>query len=137
MCSVELSFTFKNSKVLSTNRVILSRINLFVWIKDLFLNSLISLCLSVLCLRVLCSCQSTAFGPRQNKAAWGFRRKRFSFRSRPRVLWKGLVGSNGLEPSTSRLSGVRSNHLSYAPVLVEMRRIELLTPCLQSRCSPS
>ena len=27
-----------------------------------------------------------------------------------------LVGSNGLEPSTSRLSGVRSNHLSYEPV---------------------
>ena len=29
-----------------------------------------------------------------------------------------LVGSNGLEPSTSRLSGVRSNHLSYEPILV-------------------
>ena len=27
-----------------------------------------------------------------------------------------LVGLDGLEPSTSRLSGVRSNHLSYAPV---------------------
>ena len=27
-----------------------------------------------------------------------------------------MVGTNGLEPSTSRLSGVRSNHLSYAPV---------------------
>ena len=27
-----------------------------------------------------------------------------------------VVGSNGLEPSTSRLSGVRSNHLSYAPI---------------------
>ena len=53
---------------------------------------------------------------------------------------KWVVGTNGLEPSTSRLSGVRSNHLSYAPsssLLVEMRRIELLTPCLQSRCSPS
>ena len=50
-----------------------------------------------------------------------------------------MVGLNGLEPSTSRLSGVRSNHLSYAPyfVVVEMRRIELLTPCLQGRCSPS
>ena len=29
--------------------------------------------------------------------------------------FSGLVGTNGLEPSTSRLSGVRSNHLSYAP----------------------
>ena len=28
-----------------------------------------------------------------------------------------VVGTNGLEPSTSRLSGVRSNHLSYAPIL--------------------
>ena len=59
---------------------------------------------------------------------------------------KELVGSNGLEPSTSRLSGVRSNHLSYEPMcvrsalspfLVEMNRIELSTPCLQGRCSPS
>ena len=32
-------------------------------------------------------------------------------------LFIGLVGTNGLEPSTSRLSGVRSNHLSYAPFL--------------------
>ena len=28
-----------------------------------------------------------------------------------------LVGLDGLEPSTSRLSGVRSNHLSYRPLL--------------------
>ena len=28
----------------------------------------------------------------------------------------GLVGSSGLEPPTSRLSGVRSNHLSYEPM---------------------
>ena len=89
-----------------------------------------------------------------------------------------VVGSNGLEPSTSRLSGVRSNHLSYEPIsvagrfhrpnlfaaalhcptprlphapldvsetrlgsgslpLVETNRIELSTPCLQGRCSPS
>ena len=27
-----------------------------------------------------------------------------------------LVGSSGLEPPTSRLSGARSNHLSYEPV---------------------
>ena len=89
-----------------------------------------------------------------------------------------VVGSNGLEPSTSRLSGVRSNHLSYEPMsvagslsqpnlcasayrcplprlpnspldvsetrlgsgglpVVETNRIELSTPCLQGRCSPS
>ena len=29
-----------------------------------------------------------------------------------------VVGSNGFEPSTSRLSGVRSNHLSYEPMFV-------------------
>ena len=57
----------------------------------------------------------------------------------PRILAepKYLVGRGGLEPPTSRLSGVRSNHLSYRPtiltpqckgrVLVEPRRIELLT----------
>ena len=27
-----------------------------------------------------------------------------------------VVGSNGIEPSTSRLSGVRSNDLSYEPI---------------------
>ena len=58
-----------------------------------------------------------------------------------------LVGSSGLEPPTSRLSGVRSNHLSYEPMfvrgvsvslaVVEMNGIEPMTPCLQSRCSPS
>ena len=31
-------------------------------------------------------------------------------------LAKKMVGLNGLEPSTSRLSGVRSNHLSYKPI---------------------
>ena len=29
-----------------------------------------------------------------------------------------LVGSSGLEPPTSRLSGARSNHLSYEPIFV-------------------
>ena len=65
---------------------------------------------------------------------------------------KLLVGLDGLEPSTSRLSGVRSNHLSYRPFLiwlprfihrgpisrvVEMMGFEPMTPCLQGRCSPS
>ena len=30
--------------------------------------------------------------------------------------FRSLVGSSGLEPPTSRLSGVRSNHLSYEPI---------------------
>ena len=34
---------------------------------------------------------------------------------KPNFLF-GLVGTSGLEPPTSRLSGVRSNHLSYAPI---------------------
>ena len=32
-----------------------------------------------------------------------------------------LVGLDGLEPSTSRLSGVRSNHLSYKPLFSLIR----------------
>ena len=48
---------------------------------------------------------------------------------------KSLVGSNGLGPSTSRLSGVCSNQLSYEPVLVEVIGFEPMTPCLQGRCS--
>ncbi len=75
-----------------------------------------------------------------------------------------LVGRGGVEPPTSRLSGVRSNHLSYRPnpirrtdrpqaralagllghrtpidrrSMVEPTGIEPVTPCLQSRCSPS
>ena len=73
----------------------------------------------------------------------------------PRFLTaSGLVGLDGLEPSTSRLSGVRSNHLSYRPLfslgdfvsnhssafsswLVEMMGFEPMTPCLQGRCSPN
>ena len=37
-------------------------------------------------------------------------------------LVQPLVGSNGLEPSTSRLSGVRSNHLSYEPMPMRTRK---------------
>ena len=58
-----------------------------------------------------------------------------------------LVGLSGLEPPTSRLSGVRSNRLSYKPSVVsdarkfsfrmETKRFELSTPCLQGRCSPN
>ena len=68
----------------------------------------------------------------------------------------GVMGSNGLEPSTSRLSGARSNRLSYEPIfgfcgfrpllpccvalrphVVEMKGFEPLTPCVQGRCSPN
>ena len=40
----------------------------------------------------------------------------------------GLVGTNGLEPSTSRLSGVRSNHLSYAPIRLNLFGSSSLCP---------
>ena len=38
-----------------------------------------------------------------------------------------LVGSSGLEPPTSRLSGARSNHLSYEPIKL-FRCISSLSP---------
>ena len=41
-----------------------------------------------------------------------------------------MVGPSGLEPPTSRLSGVRSNHLSYEPIcgsLVQFLRTFSLT----------
>ena len=34
----------------------------------------------------------------------------------PALLIRSVVGTSGFEPPTSRLSGVRSNHLSYAPI---------------------
>ena len=39
------------------------------------------------------------------------------------VFTASLVGSSGLEPPTSRLSGVRSNHLSYEPISLVPRRL--------------
>ena len=55
----------------------------------------------------------------------------------PPIAFAILVGSSGFEPPTSRLSGARSNQLSYEPALVEMNGLEPMTPCLQSRCSPN
>ena len=48
-----------------------------------------------------------------------FTQSLFSFQGT--TLWRVLpfrkvVGSSGLEPPTSRLSGARSNHLSYDPI---------------------
>src|SRR3954463_4593933 len=39
-----------------------------------------------------------------------------------------MVGLNGLEPSTSRLSGVRSNQLSYRPIIFYMERVKGIEP---------
>ena len=38
-----------------------------------------------------------------------------------------MVGLNGLEPSTSRLSGVRSNQLSYRPIMF-LERVKGIEP---------
>ena len=47
------------------------------------------------------------------------------------------MGLNGLEPSTSRLSGVRSNQLSYRPFLKKrVRRIELPTSAWKAGVLP-
>ena len=43
---------------------------------------------------------------------------------------KEMVGTNGLEPSTSRLSGVCSNQLSYEPVFGGDKRIRTVDPLL-------
>ena len=62
------------------------------------------------------------------------------------MLLVDLVGVTGFEPVTLRLSSACSNQLSYTPEpdsggppvdpeLVELRRFELLTFCLQSRRS--
>ena len=42
------------------------------------------------------------------------------------------MGTSGLEPPTSRLSGVRSNHLSYAPVSKLFRKTNLMVLLVQS-----
>ena len=48
-----------------------------------------------------------------------------------------MVGLNGLEPSTSRLSGVRSNQLSYRPIILErVMRIELTTSAWKAEVLP-
>ena len=41
-----------------------------------------------------------------------------------------MVGSSGLEPPTSRLSGVRSNHLSYEPSFGGDERVRTDDPLL-------
>ena len=73
-----------------------------------------------------------------------FRISLMSLRDIRRRRASGVVGPNGLEPSTSRLSGVRSNHLSYEPIcavianrMVEMVGVEPMTSCLQGRRSPN
>ena len=43
---------------------------------------------------------------------------------------QNLVGSSGLEPPTSRLSGVRSNHLSYEPTYGGDKRDRTADPLL-------
>ena len=84
------------------------------------------------------------------KVAWGvlliMRWEDFATRSTRNILLSsrkkgGMVGQAGLEPATPRLSSACSNQLSYRPLvfaglaLVELRRLELLTSCLQSRRS--
>ena len=51
------------------------------------------------------------------KLGFSSERRVFQYASEEKSsISRKLVGSSGLEPPTSRLSGVRSNHLSYEPV---------------------
>ena len=51
------------------------------------------------------------------KLGFSSERRVFQYASEKKSsISRKLVGSSGLEPPTSRLSGVRSNHLSYEPV---------------------
>ena len=43
----------------------------------------------------------------------------------PAPRLRRVVGLDGFEPSTSRLSGARSNHLSYRPFLIWFRFVHL------------
>ena len=45
------------------------------------------------------------------------------------------MGLAGLEPATSRLSGVRSNRLSYKPSMVEVEGLEPPAPWSQTTCA--
>ena len=47
-----------------------------------------------------------------------------------------MVGLSGLEPPTSRLSGVRSNQLSYRPIMERVMRIELTTSAWKAEVLP-
>ena len=46
-----------------------------------------------------------------------------------------MVGLAGLEPATSRLSGVRSNRLSSKPTMVEVEGLEPPAPWSQTTCA--
>ena len=47
-----------------------------------------------------------------------------------------MVGLSGLEPPTSRLSGVRSNQLSYGPIMERVMGIEPTTSAWKAEVLP-
>ena len=52
--------------------------------------------------------------------------QKFSFAYFSFLQKKSMVGTSGLEPPTSRLSGVRSNHLSYEPIVFRSAAVLVL-----------
>ena len=57
---------------------------------------------------LLAGARCDTFAPGSNKRSTGKLGSRWS-------VYRKMVGPNGFEPATSRLSGVRSNQLSYGP----------------------
>ena len=54
----------------------------------------------------------------------------FNFQDTNSQTFRFVVGTSGLEPPTSRLSGVRSNHLSYEPTYGGDKRDRTADPLL-------
>ena len=72
------------------NLFLILRLHFYLLFKDLFLNG----------------------GAKRDRTADLLRAKQ----ALSQLSYSPMVGLNGLEPSTSRLSGVRSNQLSYRPL---------------------
>ena len=120
---MKISFAFRTRLYFSKNKNILFAMQLLIFVKYLRLQILpvcsISFTIWLLCNQVLLIFAS-CFPSQQSRFQLGI------ITHTP----FGLVGSNGLGPSTSRLSGVCSNQLSYEPIYGGGNRVRTDDPLL-------